>query len=442
MPEIDMGYLIRLGVSSKSGRSIAEVPFTKDAVLRKLESFTPQNLATWSESDMGRNHVDYDWHNSLEMILEGLAIYPEFYKIILSLGLAPCLHWQVHEKGHYGLGRRVVSPTEHETSGESGSYHIWFTLPTPSFREEKERERDPEEQEFFDDLHVQFLNLPVTQLSFSHSMQCFYMKIDLESRRTRIFTNCDDLAMETVHEICENGVQREDYDPFIFICGIVSDLLESWVIQRTLTYKHFQEIEARKLLLELHQLRSYQLRQTLNLGHLLNVINESLQEHDDARRTLDISLTRYVQVHKNPCTLASWAKGMKQDLDMTQKTTDSCLSTLSLLLNMRNNQSVEQNTKFLATMAEHSSNENHQVKHIAEATQKDSEAMKTIAMMTMFYLPASFVAGRRGVLSLSSYWWIYAVVAIPLTVCTFFFFWFMHGRQQREGKATEAKRVE
>jgi hypothetical protein len=43
-------------------------------------------------------------------------------------------------------------------------------------------------------------------------------------------------------------------------------------------------------------------------------------------------------------------------------------------------------------MAEHSSKENHQVKDIAEATQKDSEAMKTIAMMTMFYLPASFVA--------------------------------------------------
>jgi Mg2+ and Co2+ transporter CorA len=59
---------------------------------------------------------------------------------------------------------------------------------------------------------------------------------------------------------------------------------------------------------------------------------------------------------------------------------------------MRNNQSVEENTKFLAKMTEHSSNENHQVKHIAEATQKDSEAMKTIAMMTMLYLPASFVA--------------------------------------------------
>lgn len=59
---------------------------------------------------------------------------------------------------------------------------------------------------------------------------------------------------------------------------------------------------------------------------------------------------------------------------------------------MRNNHSVEENTKFLATMAEHGSKENYQVKGIAEATQKDSEAMKTIAMMTMFYLPASFVA--------------------------------------------------
>jgi hypothetical protein len=67
---------------------------------------------------------------------------------------------------------------------------------------------------------------------------------------------------------------------------------------------------------------------------------------------------------------------------------------LSLLLNMRNNYSVEENTKFLATMTEHSSRENSQLKDIAEATQKDSEAMKTIAVMTMFYLPASFVAVR------------------------------------------------
>ena len=59
---------------------------------------------------------------------------------------------------------------------------------------------------------------------------------------------------------------------------------------------------------------------------------------------------------------------------------------------MTNNRSVEENTKFLATMAEHSNEENHQVKDIAEASQRDSEAMKTIAIMTMFYLPASFVA--------------------------------------------------
>jgi hypothetical protein len=86
--------------------------------------------------------------------------------------------------------------------------------------------------------------------------------------------------------------------------------------------------EARKHLLELHQLRSYQLHQALNLGHLLNAIDDSLQEHDDVRSTLDISSTVYVQVQKNLCTLASWAKGMKQDLEMTQKTTDSCLSTV------------------------------------------------------------------------------------------------------------------
>jgi hypothetical protein len=131
-------------------------------------------------------------------------------------------------------------------------------------------------------------------------------------------------------------------------------------------------------------------------------------------------------------------------------------------------------------MTEHSSNDSHQVKHIAEATQKDSEAMKTNCnddhvlpagklrcgmfedptpdtagedqrlthgalvrqCFSMGVFAFDFDGGRRGVLSLSSYWWIYAVVAIPLTIGTFVFFSFMHGRQQNEAKATEAKRVE
>ncbi|KAL2862232.1 uncharacterized protein BJX67DRAFT_385856 [Aspergillus lucknowensis] len=189
-------------------------------------------------------------------------------------------------------------------------------------------------------------------------------------------------------EVCEKGVQQEDYDPFIFLCSSVSDLLHGWVVQGFIYFRKIREIEAkvlalgksfdrierhgsnetreierknlrdaRNLMLQLHELCSYQVRHYRNLGYLSNIINESVKEHDDMREALGINLIAFLEVHKNLCTLAPWVQGMKQNLESAQKVTDSCLSTLSLLLNMRNSHSVEENTKFLATMAEYSSKE-------------------------------------------------------------------------------------
>jgi hypothetical protein len=89
---------------------------------------------------------------------------------------------------------------------------------------------------------------------------------------------------------------------------------------------------ARKLMLELHELRSYQLRVNLNFGYLSSIINESLNEHHDIREILSISLTTYLEVEKNLCTLGSWVQAMKQNLESAQKTTDSCLSTVSITI--------------------------------------------------------------------------------------------------------------
>lgn len=85
-------------------------------------------------------------------------------------------------------------------------------------------------------------------------------------------------------------------------------------------------------MLELHELRSYQLRVNLNFGYLSSIINESLNEHHDIREILSISLTTYLEVEKNLCTLGSWVQAMKQNLESAQKTTDSCLSTVSITI--------------------------------------------------------------------------------------------------------------
>ncbi|KAL4797674.1 hypothetical protein BDV19DRAFT_387103 [Aspergillus venezuelensis] len=89
-------------------------------------------------------------------------------------------------------------------------------------------------------------------------------------------------------------------------------------------------------------------------------------------------MAAYLEVHKNLCTLASWVQGMKQNLESAQMVTYSCLSTLSSLINMGNHYFIYGNTKFLATMAEHSSKGSHQVNDIAEATKRNSDAMKRL----------------------------------------------------------------
>lgn len=68
---------------------------------------------------------------------------------------------------------------------------------------------------------------------------------------------------------------------------------------------------------------------------------------------------------------------------------------------------------------------------IAYETRRDSAAMKTIATLTMLYLPATFVSSLLGtnlfalstdgatgdaVFVVSGLWWVYLVAAVPLTV--------------------------
>ncbi len=71
---------------------------------------------------------------------------------------------------------------------------------------------------------------------------------------------------------------------------------------------------------------------------------------------------------------------------------------------------------------------------VTHETRRDSAAMKTIATLTMLYLPATFVCSLFGtnffapstdgpgdpVSVVSDLWWIYLISAIPLTLLTVF----------------------
>ncbi|KAK0510923.1 hypothetical protein JMJ35_006475 [Cladonia borealis] len=90
---------------------------------------------------------------------------------------------------------------------------------------------------------------------------------------------------------------------------------------------------------------------------------------------------------------------------------------------------------------------------IAQGARQDSYAMKTIAVLTMFFLPATFISSLLGTnlfvldtsgngkpqLIVSELWWIYLVSAVPLTLFTLLVWWLylqwlLRGRKIRIAK--------
>lgn len=92
---------------------------------------------------------------------------------------------------------------------------------------------------------------------------------------------------------------------------------------------------------------------------------------------------------------------------------------------------------------------------IAQGARQDSYAMKTIAVLTMFFLPATFISSLLGTnlfvldtssgdgkakLIVSELWWIYLVSAVPLTLLTLLVWWLYLQRLLKARKRRIAKR--
>lgn len=75
-----------------------------------------------------------------------------------------------------------------------------------------------------------------------------------------------------------------------------------------------------------------------------------------------------------------------------------------------------------------SQNHSHSATIIARETRKDSSSMKTIAALTMLFLPATFIATVFGMsffdysdhgILVSGHWWLYVVITVPTTLLIF-----------------------
>jgi len=79
------------------------------------------------------------------------------------------------------------------------------------------------------------------------------------------------------------------------------------------------------------------------------------------------------------------------------------------------------------------SQEHSQVnKIIAREAKKDSASMKTIAALTMLFLPGTYIATMFGMsfftfsdagLTVSGHWWIYVAVTVPTTITLSVIWW-------------------
>ncbi|KAF5539807.1 hypothetical protein FPHYL_12196 [Fusarium phyllophilum] len=116
--------------------------------------------------------------------------------------------------------------------------------------------------------------------------------------------------------------------------------------------------------------------------------------------------------------------------------TITLLAKLSSMLSLRTKCAIKASTEATTRLTKANRQDSIRRNEIGVAMKLDSEDMKTIAKLTMFYLPLTFVAtifsmgvfnfdfdnGKNGRLVVSSQWWIYIILAIPLTLGTFYWF--------------------
>ncbi|KAI4848162.1 hypothetical protein E4T44_04096 [Aureobasidium sp. EXF-8845] len=89
---------------------------------------------------------------------------------------------------------------------------------------------------------------------------------------------------------------------------------------------------------------------------------------------------------------------------------------------------------------------------IAQATKADGAAMKTIALVTLTFLPATFVTALLGMnfftvdpsspgghLKSSKDLWIYFIIAVPLTTIVLCTWWWWQSKE--EGKARKSNKM-
>ncbi|KAF5973709.1 hypothetical protein FBULB1_8148 [Fusarium bulbicola] len=353
----------------------------------------------------------------------------EMREVYQKLGFTPLVPSSVADDVLRGLGRRLCG----------SRYDIWLTLPLVVVRLE----------------HVICLgqDLDVLQLDFAegHShlhdeIGIFYLSFDIVTRQTRVLYSGSipaELKLEAVSERAEDlGVRNE---PFMFLTCALSAILEDQGKIASAFFSHIKEMfeiaeeeekQVKETAIKLRKSLPYLERILELVDCVIQIIEDTISEHKDCKDLLSIPKERFLYVEKNLQTLRSKAISFKTYQETRIRRINVCLSTLSSLLSLRADSAIKASTEAMTRLTEANREDSGRMNEIAIATKLDSEAMITIAKLTMFYLPSTFVAtlfsmgifnfdfdnGKHGHLVMSSQWWMYIIFAIPLTLGTFYWF--------------------
>ncbi|PVH73623.1 hypothetical protein DL98DRAFT_519816 [Cadophora sp. DSE1049] len=269
-------------------------------------------------------------------------------------------------------------------------------------------------------------------------------------------------ATETIlRRFCELAQERgEELHPFAFHLVILQDAIRSRDPNMAYNLKSLLLIE--DLLLEGSLMTTQSLDKFRQQTQELHEMSRSMiiTEHYNDRYLSNLrNLMRDMEGLENEGKRLS--EGCEVNYDSHERTKDGLLCLLDYcmdrarrlnnrkqrvqnLIGLLYNLTANRDSMASLKIAEESTN-------IAHETRKDSMAMKTIATLTMLYLPASFVCSLFGTnffaldtdgesqrsFVVSGLWWLLVVVAVPVTLVTFgVWLWWMklqgNGRRKRE----------
>ncbi|RKL33081.1 hypothetical protein BFJ72_g10097 [Fusarium proliferatum] len=383
----------------------------------------------------------------------------EMREVYQKLGFAPLIPPSRADDAFGGLGRRLYD----------SHYDIWFKLPLVGVRIEKEANSSY-------DLHRLRIESATKPTYLQDSKGIFYLRFEIETRQARVLysnTIPADRKLKAVSENANNTGVRDE--PFMFLTCALSSVLQKQGERAYSYFAHIREMEqyinslkfeitedeekqAKKTTIKLRKSLPYLERFLQFVDCMIHIIEDTISEHKDCKDLLPIPKERYLYVEKNLQTLRSSAISFKTYQETRIRRINVCLSTISSLLSLRTDNAIKASTEAMTRLTRDNREDSCRMNEIARDTKLDSEAMITIAKLTMFYLPSTFVAtlfsmgifnfdfdnGKNGRLVMSSQWWMYIIFAIPLTLGTFYWFRAVtrSHKQAREKEDREAKQPE